>query len=91
MSQLENIKGIGPKTLPLLNRLNIYTLEDMVHFYPYRFDVIERSNLRDANEGDKVIVDGIVQKEPLVYFFSKKMNKMTFQIDTRKIIKCYDI
>lgn len=82
MIQLENIKGIGPKTLPLLNRLNIYTLEDMVHFYPYRFDVIERSNLRDANEGDKVIVDGIVQKEPLVYFFSKKMNKMTFQIDT---------
>ena len=28
MNSLESMKGIGPKTISLLNRLNIYTIED---------------------------------------------------------------
>lgn len=80
--KLDSIKGIGPKTISLLNRLNINSLEDMVSYYPYRFDVIEKTNINESNQDDKVIIDGIVQNEPLVYFFSKKMNKMSFQMDT---------
>ncbi len=82
MSSLERIKGIGPKTVQILNRLNIYTMEDLVTYYPYRFNILERSNLKDAFQDDKVIIDGIVEREPTVVFFRKKMNKMSFEINT---------
>ncbi len=82
MSELASIKGIGPKTIQILNRLNIYTIEDMVTYYPYRFDVLARTNLKEAYPDERIILDGIIQNEPLVYFFSKKMNKMTFRFDT---------
>lgn len=82
MGSLDSIKGIGPKSIQLLNRLNIFTLEDMVSFYPYRFDVLEKSNLSICNQDDKVILDGMVESNPLIYFFSKKLNKMSFKLDT---------
>ncbi len=82
MNNLDKIKGIGPKSIQLLNRLNINTLEDMVSFYPYRFDVLEKSNLSICHQDDKVILDGMIESNPLVYFFSKKMNKMSFKLDT---------
>ncbi len=86
MSTLEKIKGIGPKTIQILERLNIHTEEDLIEYYPYRFDVLERSNLRDAFDGDKVILDGIVQTVPLIYYFHKKMNKMTFSLNCGEAI-----
>ena len=56
MNSLESMKGIGPKTISLLNRLNIYTIEDMVNYYPYRFEILEKSNVRNSNQDDKVIL-----------------------------------
>ncbi len=78
---LENIKGLGPKTIKILERLNIYSLEDLYTYYPYRFDILEKSNLKLAKDGDKVILDGIVQSEPMVLFIRKKLNKMSFRLD----------
>ena len=31
---LDDIKGLGPKNLLLLNKLGIYTVEDLINFYP---------------------------------------------------------
>ena len=75
MNSLESMKGIGPKTISLLNRLNIYTIEDMVNYYPYRFEILEKSNVRNSNQDDKVILDGIIESNPMIYFFNKKLMK----------------
>ena len=42
---LEEIKGIGPKTIELLNKLNITTIEDLLSYYPYRYDYLIVTNL----------------------------------------------
>ena len=55
---LESIKGLGPKNLKLLNKLGINTIEDLVSFYPFRYDVIKRSNLNELEDQDKIIIDG---------------------------------
>ena len=34
--ELSNIKGVGPKTLEYLNKLNIYDVNDLIRYYPYR-------------------------------------------------------
>ena len=43
MKELETIEGIGPKTKELLNKIKIYTVEDLLNYYPYRYDIIKRS------------------------------------------------
>lgn len=86
MQSLDNVKGIGPKSLQLLSHLNIYTMEDLLGYYPYRFEILEKSNLKEMNQDDKVIVDGIIESIPNVYFFSKKLNKMSFRFSTENTL-----
>lgn len=76
--ELKEIKGIGPKTLGLLNKLQINTVEDLVEYYPYRYDIIKRTSLND----EKVIIDGVVESIPQVSFFNKKMNRLMFNFNT---------
>ena len=79
---LESIKGLGPKNLKLLNKLGINTIEDLVSFYPFRYDVIKRSNLNELEDQDKIIIDGIVETIPSIFYFSRKRDKMTFKLNT---------
>ena len=82
MSDLEYLKGVGPKTLSLLNKLNIYTIEDLITHYPYKYEVLKRSNIYELKDEDKIIIDGIVETTPIVYRFKGNMNKMQFNINT---------
>ena len=79
---LENIKGLGPKNLQLINKLGIYTIDDLVSFYPFRYDVIERSNINELNDGDKIIIDGIIESVPSIFYFGKRRDKMSFKLNT---------
>lgn len=83
MEELSNIKGIGPKTIELLNKLNIYKQEDLITYYPYRYNLIKRSDLTTSNLNDQIIIDGIIESIPVVYRFNKKMDKMAFRINTK--------
>ena len=79
---LEDIKGIGPKSLNLLNKLGINTIDDLVNFYPFRYDVIKRSDLNNIEDNDKIIIDGIVESVPNVFYFGKRKDKMYFKLNT---------
>ena len=32
---LKNIPGIGEKTIDNLNKINIFTINDLINYYPY--------------------------------------------------------
>ena len=82
MPNLEFLKGVGPKTLVLLNKLNLYTIEDLVTHYPYRYEILKRCDINILNQDDKIIIDGIVETLPTLYRFKGNMNKMQFNINT---------
>lgn len=86
--KLENINGIGPRALSLLNNLGIYNVDDLIRNYPYRFDVLAKRNIDDARFYDNFVSDGIVESEPVVNFFKRKMNRLSFRCNVQnKIIK----
>ena len=45
VDELKNVKGIGPKALSLLEKIGIYTIEDLVTHYPFRYEYLRRDNL----------------------------------------------
>ena len=77
---LEDLTGIGSKTKQALSHLGIDTLEDLIDYYPYRYELVKRSNIEEKKEDDDVIVDGIVMNIPRVVYFKKHLERMTFQM-----------
>ena len=76
--EIENLKGVGPKTLNILRRLGINTINDLITYYPYRYDIIKRSENLD---GDKVIIDGIVETNAVVTYLRNHKDKMEFKLN----------
>ena len=81
---LLSIKGLGAKTKALLEKLNIYTVEDLLTYYPCRYDFLQRSDLDNLQEADKVIIDGRVESLPIILRFNKGLNKMNFRLASSK-------
>jgi len=82
MSSVENVKGIGPKALTLLHKIGIYTVDDLVTHYPFRYDILKRSNLKEVEDEEKVIVDGKVESVPILLRFKVGLNKLNFRLVT---------
>lgn len=82
MTELKDIKGIGPRSLSLLNKLNIYTVEDLVTHYPFRYDVLERGDLTKTEDGGHIVIDGKIESVPILMRFKAGLNKMNFRLVT---------
>ncbi|MBQ6323858.1 MAG: ATP-dependent DNA helicase RecG [Bacilli bacterium] len=82
MAELKDVKGIGPKSLSLLNKIGINTIEDLVTHYPFRYDVLKRDNLAEIEDGEKIIIDGKVESVPILMRFKAGLNKMNFRLVT---------
>ena len=82
MLELETIEGVGPKTKELLNKLKIYNGDDLLNYYPYRYDIIKRSDMSILNDGDKIVMDGIVEGQPTIIYVNKSLKKIIFRINT---------
>ncbi len=84
MDKLSKVKGIGPKTELLLNKLGIYEIDDLVTHYPYRYDVLRRTDLKAVNDPEqKIVIDGKVESIPLVIRFKGGANKLNFRLSTQ--------
>ena len=82
MMELKDIKGVGPRALCLLNKLNIYTVEDLVTHYPFRYDILERGDLTKTEDGEHIIIDGKIESVPILMRFKAGLNKMNFRLVT---------
>ena len=86
VSELIDIEGIGPKTLTLLNKLGIYTADDLINYYPYRYEIVRRSDMSEVSDGAKVIVDGVIEGQPTIINISNKLKKIIFRISSKRNI-----
>lgn len=84
MNELEQIEGIGPKTKELLEKLRIFTIDDLINHYPFRYEVLKRSNILEIKDGDKIIIDGVIEGQPTIIFISPKLKKIIFRINAGK-------
>ena len=83
LTELKDVKGIGPKSLSLLNKININTIEDLVTHYPFRYEILERNNLQEVEDGEKIVIDGKVESIPMLMRFKAGLNKMNFRLVTQ--------
>ena len=89
--ELNEIKGLGLTTEKYLNELGIYNVDDLINYFPFRYEIIENTDMSKVNDGDKVVIGGICEQPPSVFHFSKKLNKMTLRLNTGDFIAKVEI
>ncbi len=54
------IKGVGPNRIQLLNKIGIFTLKDLITYYPRSYeDRSKPKNIAECVNGDEVLIEGI--------------------------------
>ena len=54
------VKGVGPNRVKLLNKLNIYNLEDLITYYPRDYeDRSKPKNLYECADGEEVLIEAM--------------------------------
>jgi len=86
MSKLEEIPKVGKKTIEQLNKLEIYTKEDLLTYYPTKYQILKRTIMEIALHDSKVIIDGLVESVPISTTINQKLKKITFRLHTPKNI-----
>lgn len=86
--ELKDLKSVGPKICEKLNNLGIYNVDDLVRYYPYRFDVFKKRDINDERFYDNFVSDAIVESNPVINYFGKRQNRLSFRcLIQNKIVK----
>ena len=85
--ELENIPKIGNKTLNDLHKLNIFTTNDLINFYPYRYNFYNPTNINNIQDNITITINGIIESTPKIVFIKRNLNYLTFRvISSNKLI-----
>lgn len=89
---IKELKGIGDKTAAFFNRLSVYTIDDLVSFYPRDYDVYEETVLigeLSAEQINKTVaVEGVIAKSPEL-FSTQRFKILSSSIrDSTGVLKC---
>ena len=79
---LQNLKGVGDKTLLSFYEANIYTLDDLLTYYPYRYQILIPTVLDNKISDDTVVINAIVSDISRVAYIKKNLNVLRMKIIT---------
>lgn len=77
--ELSKIKGIGPKTEDLFNKIMIYNSDDLLRYFPYRYEVF-KPTIIDTNSVDNQVIVGKIVSDVKISYIRKNFTMLTFQI-----------
>lgn len=75
-----DLKGVGTKTAADLASLGIYSIYDLLYYFPFRYDELQTLPLDQIMDGQKVLLKGIVATEPFVSRFGYKKSRLSFKM-----------
>ena len=74
---IKNLHQVGEKTSKILNKLGIFTDDDLINYYPYRYNVYNFSN--DLIDNSTLIINVIIESNPIVSYIKKNFNRLSFR------------
>jgi len=80
MSQVDNIKGIGPKMKEKLHRNSIYDCFDMINKFPSRYDIFQLTSLKDVIDNQRATLEGKVSSVAVVSYIRKNFTRLSFKV-----------
>ncbi|MFV8827111.1 ATP-dependent DNA helicase RecG [Alkalihalobacterium sp. APHAB7] len=84
MSQLAQpvtiIKGVGEETAKQLGNIGIYTVGDLLEYYPFRYEDYRIREIHEVDHDERITVAGVIHSEPSVRYFGKKKTRLSVRV-----------
>ncbi|MBS4189185.1 ATP-dependent DNA helicase RecG [Bacillus sp. FJAT-49705] len=77
---ITSIKGIGAETAEALAEMNILTVNDLLEYFPYRYEDYRLKDLAEVKNEERVTVEGKVHSEPSLVYYGKKRSRLTLRV-----------
>ncbi len=84
--ELNVVKGIGPQLERKLNNLNIYSVEDLLENYPYRYNIINLVDINNVKDNEVCSIKVTIIDAPRVQYIKKNFNRLSFAASSNNVI-----
>ncbi|WP_413380060.1 ATP-dependent DNA helicase RecG [Alkalihalobacillus sp. 1P02AB] len=80
------VHGVGEEAVNQLKTLRIFTVEDLLEYFPFRYEDYQIRDLHDVKHDERVTVAGVVQAPASIRFFGKKKNRLTLRLLVNQVL-----
>src|SRR5690625_1226965 len=77
---VEQLKGVGQKVSETLAQMDIFTICDLLFYFPYRYEFNEIKSLNELEHDENVTLVGKVASEPTVTYHGKNRSRLSVMI-----------
>lgn len=77
---LTALPGVGPKSAEKFKKLGLESLQDLLLYFPFRYEDFKSKNVLDLEDGEKAVISGIVATPANVQYYGYKRNRLRFTI-----------
>lgn len=74
------LKGFGSKSAEKFTKLGLETVEDLLLYFPFRYEDFKSKSVLDLLDGEKAVVIGTVVTPANVQYYGFKRNRLSFKI-----------
>ena len=82
---LTALPGVGPKSAEKFKKLGLESLQDLLLYFPFRYEDFKSKNVLDLEDGEKAVISGIVATPANVQYYGYKRNRLRFTIKQGKV------
>ncbi|MCR8979184.1 ATP-dependent DNA helicase RecG [Brevibacillus laterosporus] len=83
---VSNLYGIGEERAKDLEALGIYSIKDLVEYFPSRYEDYRIRDLTEVKHEERVTLVGTVYGEPSVRFFGKKKSRISVKLVMDRVV-----
>ncbi|MGT2907514.1 ATP-dependent DNA helicase RecG [Streptococcus dentiloxodontae] len=85
-SPIADLKGFGPKSAEKFTKLGLYTVEDLLLYYPFRYEDFKSKSVFELLNGQKAVITGTVVTPANVQYYGFKRNRLSFKIKQEEAV-----
>ena len=80
------LPGVGPKSAEKLSKLGIENLQDLLLYFPFRYEDFKSKNVLELEDGEKAVISGLVVTPANVQYYGYKRNRLRFTIKQGEVV-----
>ena len=80
------LPGVGTKSAEKLSKLGIENLQDLLLYFPFRYEDFKSKNVLELEDGEKAVISGLVVTPANVQYYGYKRNRLRFTIKQGEVV-----
>ena len=83
---LHVLPGVGPKSAEKYAKLGIENLQDLLLYFPFRYEDFKTKQVLELEDGEKAVLSGQVVTPASVQYYGFKRNRLRFSLKQGEVV-----